>query len=333
MRELMSVWKDHLYSFYEYKKLSGYSYEKEESPIYMFDRYYAQLGIQELKFTRDIIEPFLYLKEGERVSNQNFKATTLRQFGKYLFINNIIDDIYIIPPISLKGEKEYIPYIYSEDELKSIVNYLEKYQTPMIPGGFRQKVNLMNSLIIVYKILISTGMRLNEVLNLKRNNVDLVNNLIIIEKAKNNNKRIVPVSNTLSDSIKIYITNTPFYIGYNDLLFQIEEGNQLNRSHVTYYLYKAFKALDIPHQKGKGPRIHDFRHTFAVMSLTQMQSTEDDINSSLSYLSAYLGHKSIRETQKYIWLTPSLFKDTKLKMEQYSSFIMDIFEGEKYDED
>ena len=57
------------------------------------------------------------------------------------------------------------------------------------------------------------------------------------------------------------------------------------------------------------------------------------INLSLSYLSTYLGHKSFNETQKYIWMTPIIFEDIKNKMEEYSRFIMDIFGGEKFDED
>ena len=69
------------------------------------------------------------------------------------------------------------------------------------------------------------------------------------------------------------------------------------------------------------------------MSLTQMQKNENNINLSLSYLSTYLGHKSLNETQRYIWLTPSLFNSIQAKMKDYSHFIIDIFEEEKFDED
>ena len=55
--------------------------------------------------------------------------------------------------------------------------------------------------------------------------------------------------------------------------------------------------------------------------------------SSSSFHIVYLGHKSFNETQKYIWMTPIIFEDIKNKMEEYSRFIMDIFGGEKFDED
>ena len=66
------------------------------------------------------------------------------------------------------------------------------------------------------------------------------------------------------------------------------------------------------------------------MALTQLQHGEDNINLSLTYLSDYLGHKSLKETQKYIWMTPDLFNDTKDKMNDYTSFIKTIYDGEKY---
>lgn len=331
MRELISLWAKHLKAFYDYKKMCGYKYDKCESVIYLFDRHYYSLGLTELKFSRDVIEPFLELKPNERIGNQIGKATILRQFGKYLFINDVINDIYIIPTITKKGEKEFIPYIFSNQEYKNIINYLESYTTPTIPGGFKAFDNAINSVTISLKILMSTGMRLGEALNLKLNNINFDENYFLILEAKNNNQRIVPFSNTLREEIKKYIIKSSFIIGKDDFLLQSKQNTRLTKSIIRNYYYKALFSVGIKNKKGKGPRIHDFRHTFAVMSLTQMQKQTDDINLSLIYLSTYLGHKSLRETQKYIWMTPELFKDIKVKMENYTSFIKLIFdEGEKY---
>ncbi len=334
MRELISPWAQHLYSFYEYKKLCGYKYESAESVLYMFDRYYAELGIEELRFSRDIIEPFIYLEPGERIGTQAGKASILRQFGKYLFINEIIDNVYIIPPISRKGEKEYIPYIYEKGELIAIIEYFENYEISDISGEFKPLPNTLNAVTIAVKILMSTGMRIGEVVNLKMNNIDFDHNLFYIDVAKNDNQRIVPISETLKLEISNYIYKTPFNISKNDFLLYVNAGNRIKYSNISYYFKRALEACDIKQKNECRKRLHDLRHTFAVMSLTQLQQTEENINLSLSYLSTYLGHKSIYETQKYIWLTPILFKDIKNRMENYSQFIMDIFdEGEKFDEE
>lgn len=333
MRELISLFGPYLKDFYEYKQLCGYKYEKSESYCFLFDRYYSSLNLKELKFSRDIIEPFLELKENERIGNQVARASFLRQFGKYLFINNVLDNIYLIPSITKKGESEYIPYIFSSEHYKKIVEYIDTYSYPNVPGGFIPYQNMINSVSTAIKILMTTGMRLGEVLNLKLSDIDLDRQIFYIKEAKNNNQRIIPFSNTIKLAIQQYLKMTPFTIENNDYLLQSKENNQLKRYCVTYYYRKSLKFAGIEHIKGKGPRIHDFRHTFAVMSLTQLQKSEKNINLSLTYLSTYLGHKSLKETQKYIWLTPSLFNDIKNKMSDYSKFIIDIFQEEKFDED
>lgn len=332
MRELISIWSRYLYEFYDYKVNCGYKYIKTETYIYLFDRYYNSLSLSELSFSRDIIEPFLALKTDERITNQINRACFLRQFGKYLMINGIlpINKIYLVPSITAKGQDSYIPYIYSLDELCKITEYISNYRSPEIKGGFDIFSNCINSVSLCIKILMSTGMRIGEVLNIKLSDINFKECYFTIRIAKNDNERLVPFSLSIRNEIIKYINNTPFDLDDMEYLLWTNEATRLSISAVHRYFYKALKALNVPHQKGKGPRIHDFRHTFAVMSLTQMQKNEDNVNLSLSYLSTYLGHKSLRETQKYIWLTPTLFEPILKSMKEYSSFIVDIFEGENY---
>ena len=326
MFNLKSVWAPHLKAFHEYKQLCGYKYESSESVINQFDKYYLSLNIDKLKLTREIIEPFLYLKENAKIATQQWKASILRQFTIYALKNNVIDYAYQIPKISLKGEEAFVPYIFSKDELINIIKYLSEYKSKVNPGYISQMINTTNSVTTVFKILMSTGLRLGEALNLKKENIDFDNQLFIIKEAKNNNQRMVPFSNTLKQEILTYISNTPFRINNTDYLFQIEQNRKLRSGTCGVYFRKALSSIN----KTKGPRIHDFRHTYAVMALTKLQHDEKNINLSLSYLSDYLGHKSLKETQKYIWMTPELFEETKIKMSDYTSFIKTIYDGEKY---
>ena len=59
---------------------------------------------------------------------------------------------------------------------------------------------------------------------------------------------------------------------------------------------------------GKGPRIHDFRHSFAVKSLRKMIYNKDDIMAVMPLLSQYLGHKHIYATQNYLQFTADMFQ-------------------------
>lgn len=327
MREFISPIKKYLSDFYNYKQLCGYKYETSYDVLIEFDRYYNNLKIKKIKMTRDIIEPFLYLKEGERIGNQMAKASVIRQFIKYLLNNEIIDKAYIIPSISKKGEASFVPYIYSKENLASIIKFLENYESTNI------KPFTLETVIIIFKVLMSTGMRISEVTNLKFKNINLDENLFIITEAKNNNQRIVPFSNTLKKNIIEYLKETKINFDDNDYIFSITSDKKLSTKKCEFYLRKAIRELNIKSDRTHNPTIHGFRHTYATLALAQLQKSEENINLSLSYLSSYLGHKSINETQKYLWLTPELFEETKNKMNDYSSFISKIYQGEKYDEE
>ena len=77
-------------------------------------------------------------------------------------------------------------------------------------------------------------------------------------------------------------------------------------------VYTTFRHIledaGIPHT-GRGPRIHDFRHTFSVCCLKKRILSGKDLNAALPVLSAYLGHKGLNGTQKYLRLTADMYPD------------------------
>ena len=60
------------------------------------------------------------------------------------------------------------------------------------------------------------------------------------------------------------------------------------------------RALKIFTRKGKTPRIHDFRHTFAVRVLEHWYQKREDVQAKLPFLSTYMGHVSINSTYYYL---------------------------------
>ena len=173
--EKINVLTPYIKEFIDYKHYCGYKYNTQIRVLSNFASYYDKLNINTIEFNRSIIEPFLTLKDNERIGNQVSKATILRQFGKFLFLNGYINKLYIIPPISQKGEKDYIPYIFTKEELRKICNFFDNYNdiVKLPKGSFEQDINMLNSVKTIIKILMFTGMRINEVCSLKLNNIDL----------------------------------------------------------------------------------------------------------------------------------------------------------------
>jgi len=54
------------------------------------------------------------------------------------------------------------------------------------------------------------------------------------------------------------------------------------------------------------PRIHDFRHRFAVESLLRWYRNGEDIERRMPLLSTYLGHVHVDDTYWYLTVCPEL---------------------------
>ena len=59
-------------------------------------------------------------------------------------------------------------------------------------------------------------------------------------------------------------------------------------------------AIGVRTAAGRLPRVHDFRHTFAVHALLRWYRAGADVNAKLPFLATYMGHISIVSTQYYL---------------------------------
>lgn len=153
----------------------------------------------------------------------------------------------------------------------------------------------------------------------------------------------------LTDAVNINIRNA---INHGGIIFK-EDGQVIDfhytegrRSvscslnvHAPYsenQVYMTFRRIlwnaGISHGgTGKGPRIHDFRHSFAVKSLRKMIYNNDDIMAVMPLLSQYLGHKNIYATQNYLQFTADMFPYVT---ETIQNVLGDVVPGmEVYDEE
>ena len=74
----------------------------------------------------------------------------------------------------------------------------------------------------------------------------------------------------------------------------------------------------------KYERSYFWRHTMAVKSFKQMIDSGLDMYVALPILSAYLGHKDIYSTERYVRLTMSIYPHIE---ERFRSKIEEVFGG------
>ena len=69
---------------------------------------------------------------------------------------------------------------------------------------------------------------------------------------------------------------------------------------------------------GRGPRLQNFRHSFATQRLVEWYRAGLDVERELPKLSTYLGHVSLSCTQRYLIMTPELLSEAGKRFAAYA---------------
>jgi integrase/recombinase XerD len=167
-------------------------------------------------------------------------------------------------------EEAKIPRTFSDEHLKRVFAFRPKSETD----------SRLHTLLLT---LADTGMRIDEALGLKREDIDLDEMLLRI-RGKGGKHRLVPFSFELRKALWRYTQK----MHSSDLVFTTREGRRLGRRNVL----RDFKLLCRSLGFEAVPRsIHALRHTFAVNYLRN--------GGSVFHLQKALGHSSLEMSRKY----------------------------------
>ena len=139
------------------------------------------------------------------------------------------------------------------------------------------------------------------------------------------------MSASLTKICSSYAAKMNFDIKDSRYFFSAPDKGRYNRS-VIYVKFKNLlkEASIVRAGYACGPRLHDLRHTFAVHSLEKMVAEGVDIYCSLPILCAYLGHRGIESTEKYLRLTKQSFSSITSPLETlYEGVFPEVSSNEK----
>ena len=165
----------------------------------------------------------------------------------------------------------------------------------------------------VFRLLCGCGFRLGEVLRLRLADVDLQQGILTVRDGKFGKDRLVPPAPALVLRLRKYAehfgTRPP-----EAFFFPSPHGGPLCLRTVYSWFRKLLLQCGIPHAgRGKGPRVHDLRHGFAVHTLLRWYQEGADLEAKLPLLATYLGHRSLAGTQHYLHLTAELFPEITVR--------------------
>jgi integrase len=199
------------------------------------------------------------------------------------------------------------PYIYSDQEIEKLMVSATKLKSPT---GLRA---------ISYEafigLLVSTGLRPGEALNLERPDVNLQDAILTIRNTKFGKSRYVPISDSTCIALKNYAKKRDaIFPESNCSTFLIsEQGKRIYGAAARYTFSKLSCSIGLRNSLGvnhigHGPRLMDFRHTLATRKIIEWYRNGLDINREMFKLSTYLGHSETHHTYWYIEAIPELLQ-------------------------
>jgi len=235
------------------------------------------------------------------------RLTCLRGFATYLSIS---DPLTQIPhkgllPVTPHRAK---PYLYSEEEVQRLL------KAALNMGGLHGF-----TYYCIIGLLSVTGMRISEVLNLRPQDVDLEQGILTIARTKFAKSRLVPVHPTTQTTLAEYARQRDrMFHRQTSCFFVTKRGNHLFQESVRHIFRRlSFQAGVRTTRSGNGPRLHDFRHNFAVRTLINWHHSGQTIEERIPALTTYLGHTNVSDTYWYLSAHPELMGLAAKRFEQY----------------
>ena len=203
------------------------------------------------------------------------------------------------------------PYIYRDDEVKRLIKAAHQLQSPL---GLRAATYSM-----VFGLLVVTGMRISEPIGLNRKDVDLINGILTVYQTKFGKSRLVPIHSSTQKALQQYesLRSRIFPKPRTESFFISEQGPRLTDWTVRRTFVKLSRQIGLrgPHDS-HGPRIQDFRHSFATRTLLAWYRNGMNVDRHMPELSAYLGHAHVTDTYWYLSAVPQLMELAAMRLEQ-----------------
>ena len=296
-----STFADSIQSFLDQKKALGFKYDRERCILQNFDRFCITNFPSIDSLTDELCLAWATKRENECNNSFLVRIAPLREFARYLISKG--DRAYIIPDIFGKPEAASPPYIYTEDEIYAIWDYLD-HISPCSNSPFRHL-----TIPTMIKLLYCCGLRPCEARLLHVNDVDLNKGRLNIMDSKQRKSRIVMVADDVLEMLSEYNSAITTVLPDRIAFFPSSNGGFYERQCMKKPFRMAIQAAKITGSGGRFPRLYDFRHTFATHSLYRWMREGRDVSAMIPYLSSYMGHSLISDTYYYIHFVPGLFEE------------------------
>lgn len=306
-----SRWRVQLAGFVRFKQQRcGQPYRRSTAALHSFDRF-AATQPQKNDFAT-VLRTWLHRYSGRKPVTISNYLCTVRQFCIFRQRTNpraFVPDREFAPQ-STEGPP-FLPHIFTQNEIKRILA-----DTDRVNGTVYTR-RCFHTLVLV---LYCTGLRIGEALRLRRQDVDLRQRCFHVGLSKGR-VRWVPFHADMARVLRDWIQENATEACPDALVFAQDNGRARSVKAASQTLRFLFRRCGLKPKIGRvGPRCHDLRHTFAVHRLQRWYREGRNLPQMLPWLSAYLGHRNLLGTERYLHATPELLATAARRLRHQLEF-------------
>lgn len=296
-----SILSEEMASFLKIREavLSPSSFGGEKSALTAFDQYLTEQDCCEKELSEEVLDAWVRTLGGKSKTVHN-KVISIRSFVKYL---NCMGNCSFMPD-SPKVKSDYIPYIYSDEELLLLIHYADNLE---VKAPNACSPHLLVKIPMILRILYGCGTRLGETLALRRKDIDFKARTIFLRETKYSKERRIPIHESLASIMEKYCLSLEIMLSHEAYLFpgdNHKQGCHFTSRQVAKWFTELLRLANIDQREKKpgerGASLHCLRHLFVLKAMRQLEAAGHSVDMNDLLLPTYLGHECLLDTDKYM---------------------------------
>ena len=294
MKPLHHAVKDYL----ALRRSLGFKLKEYGECLHEFVSFLKENGVSHI--TNKLAVEYATKRQDEKPVSWSRRLIIIRGFARYRIG---ADPRTEIPPIGLLRfrSQRARPYLYTQDEIRSLLKAAQRMQSPHPLQA--------QTYYCLFGLLAVSGMRLGEAINLQPQDVDWTQGVLTIRGAKFGKSRLVPLHPSTRAVLLDYSRHRDEIYSRRpvDYFFVTSRGTKLEKTNLSRIFRELSRQVGIRKPGVRhGPRLHDFRHRFAIKTLLRWYRSGEQVSRRMPVLSTYLGHGNVSGTYWYLSSTPEL---------------------------
>ncbi len=292
----------------------GFRFERHE--IYLRE-FIAFLRERDARWiTTRLAQQFATCHTDHGSKTQAARLSVARGFASYMLS---VDPRTEVPPYGLLPARPVRakPYIYTATEVRRVLvaaRECDSVYHPLRPWN----------LYCILGLLAVTGMRVSEVINLRPEDIDWERHVLTVRKTKFGKTRLVPLHPSTMKILTAFAVKREREVARRErknrrkafYFFFSKRGQRYDASYIWRVFCRLSREVGLRAPGDRhGPRLHDFRHRFAVETLVRCYRSGASVEHGLSLLSTYLGHTQVSHTYWYLSCSPQLMAAASGRLE------------------